>query len=397
MIRPVLILTMALPLWSEQTSASRTLSATPRPVWNVTKAPSVAAVEFVDFEFQQPTPMHVSLSLYDIRTEPSIGARYVVEANIGGEEAIAAATFEVVDANGSTIQPLVVAAKGTGVPGEIQFIGLMTVPAQPFRIALNGQGVDGSHFRRVFGRLFRPVQQPPSALRGADLPAEMAKHFQRLIDEEGPKLVAEVEMYVADHATVPLVIPRTEVSNVMYAPLLSPAGRPIGMRVTYDVEFSERGRFNPKVRVHPMYDDMYGGSSFEMRVLSSKVEPLPRTAHAPEKPAGTGFRDSVLAYGADFLYEARTVYHFTLDLVPSYVHTIGERSKPCFLHQRFELARDPEKAFAQMLASEGPTTYRVYIGGEAFEGRIEGFAGEGAFYRSFVAEGTQECPRPAIR
>jgi hypothetical protein len=138
MIRSLLILTIALPWWSGQAPASQTLSATPRLVRNVTKPPSVAAVQFVAFEFQQPTPRHVSVSLYDIKVEPSSGARYVVEAKIGGQEVIAAATFEIVDENGSTIQPLVIAAKGTGVPGDVQFIGLMTVPAQPFRIVLNG-------------------------------------------------------------------------------------------------------------------------------------------------------------------------------------------------------------------------------------------------------------------
>ena len=40
-----------------------------------------------------------------------------------------------------------------------------------------------------------------------------------------------------------------------------------------------------------------------------------------------------------------------------------------------------------MLAREGPRTYRVAIGGQSFEGRIEKLPGEGTLYRSFVAEG----------
>jgi hypothetical protein len=44
-----------------------------------------------------------------------------------------------------------------------------------------------------------------------------------------------------------------------------------------------------------------------------------------------------------------------------------------------------------MLASEGPTTYRVSIGRDAFEGRVDNFHGEGTFYQGFVAEGTPDC------
>jgi hypothetical protein len=65
------------------------------------------------------------------------------------------------------------------------------------------------------------------------------------------------------------------------------------------------------------------------------------------------------------------------------------------LQQGFQTASDPGKAFASMLAREGPRTYRVYIGGEAFEGRIENLPGEGTLYRSFVAEGAQDCAQPA--
>jgi hypothetical protein len=178
----------------------------------------------------------------------------------------------------------------------------------------------------------------------------------------------------------------------MYAPLSSAAGRPIGVRITYDVEFPQGGLYNPRLSVHP--EDLEGSSgvSDEMRVLHSRLEPLPKLDFPPHAPAETRSGESVLSYGADFLYEARTVYHFTVDLVPGFIIT-RPGTAPCVWKEGFERASDPGKAFASMLAREGPRTYRVRIGGATFEGRIENVAGEGTLYRSFVAEGAQECAR----
>jgi hypothetical protein len=365
----------------------------PSPVRNVTKAPSADEIEFVSFEFQEPAPMHVRVSLYRIEGEPVSGTRYPVDANIGGEEAIATASFEVVAEDFTLLQPLPIARRGTGVPGSSEFIGLMTVPSRPFRIVLTGQSVDGRPFRRVYERLFRPLTRPVERRLPPDLPPEYAAEFQRQVDEQGPRLIAEAEAYVAAHATVPIVMPRVEISKVLYAPLLSPAGHPIGVRITYDVEFSLAGRYNPEMRVHPEYlDDSTLGGSDAMRVLDSRLEPLPRQAHAPHAPAGTSDRPSVLAYGADFLYEARTVYHFTVELVPSFINPVGRSTMPCVSHQTLQTAK-AQAAFAKRLANEGRTTYRVYIGGEAFEGRIENFYGEGTFHSGFMKAGIQECPR----
>jgi hypothetical protein len=399
MLRPLVLLSIALPFWAAQVTAPQRHSTAPRPVKNVTEVPRAEEIEFVAFEFQQPKPMHVSVSLYRIDGEPSIGARYAVEANIGGQDAIATASFEVIDENGLHIQPLPIAWRGTGVPGHVEFVGVMNVPSQPFRIVLNGKSIDGRQFRRVYGRLFRPVNRPPARLQLPDIPPDLARSselatFRRVLEEHAAQLVADLESYVAENATVPLVMPRTQVSKVMYAPLLSDAGRPIGMRVTYDVELSQPGHYNPALRVHPEYlDDVTLEGSAEMRVLDGSVEPLPRAAHAPHEPAGTGFGDnSVVAFGADFLYEANTVYHFRVDLVPSYVETLGRRTNPCVVGPKFHTAPDLQKSLARRLARDGPTTYRIYIGGETFEGGIENFYGEGTFYRSFVAEGTEDCP-----
>jgi hypothetical protein len=394
MLTPIVLVSVVLSVLAGQVGAQSPLTGATAPVRDVTKAPRAAEIEFVDFEFQQPRPMHGGVALFGIDGEPASGTRYPVEASIGGEAGIASASFEVIADDGTIIQPLRIAWRGTAAPGHSNFIGVMHVPSRPFRILLTGQTVDGRRFRLVYERLFKPVKGTVDLRPAGEIPPEYGGQ-RRLMDEEAARLVAEAEAYAAAHATDPLVMPRMAVSNVRYAPLLSAAGRPIGVRLTYDVELSQDGQYNPRLDVHPEDLEDSSGVSAEMRVLNSSLEPLPRLAHAPQAPADTRGGDSVLAYGADFLYDARTVYHFRVDLVPGFIATGGGASTPCIWRQGFQTAPNPDKAFARMLAGEGPKTYRVYIGGETFEGRIENLSGEGTLYRSFVAEGAPDCAQPA--
>jgi hypothetical protein len=94
---------------------------------------------------------------------------------------------------------------------------------------------------------------------------------------------------------------------------------------------------------------------------------------------------------ANFLYQESTVYSFAIELVPNYVEFLSDNVTACLSRQRFRRQRDPQRAFSRMLAGDGPATYRVYIGNDAFEGRIENFYGEGTFYRNLVEDGVPEC------
>ena len=388
MLRP--IIATSLLLLVQQAAPLLQRLGTIRPVRDVTPSPRVAEIEFVDFEFKRPQPAHGGVFLFQIEGEPAAGLRYPVEASIAGERVIASARFDAIAEGGTLIQPLLIARLGTAVPGGSRFIGLMDVPHRPFRIRLTAQTVDGRTLQRLHPRLFRPgkgtLEIPPDAF----IPPEYGGQ-RRLMDEEAKRLVAETESFVAD-ATVPLVLPRSDISKVMYAPLLSAAGRPIGVRVTYDVEFSQAGEYNPQLMVYA--EDVAGNVSgilAQMRVLNSSLEPLPRLAHAPDKEAGTNLQESVLAFGAHFRYEGRIIYHFTVDLIPGFMTPGRAGSVPCIWREGFRITRDPEKAFASMLARDGPSTYKVSLGGAAFEGRIEQFPGEGTLYRNLVADGAQDC------
>jgi hypothetical protein len=389
MLRPIVFAVTVLPVLAGQIAVPSSTTDTMTPVKDVTNAPRMEEIEFVDFEFQRPQPAHGGVVLFQIQGEPGAGLRYPVEANIGGEAAMASASFDVLAEDGTIIQPLPIARGDRG--GHSQFIGMMTVPSQPFLVLLSGQSVDGRPFRLLYPRLFKPGKASLDIPPDAPIPLEYGGQ-RRLMEEAAKMQLAEAERFVAANATIPLVMPRLVVSKVLYAPLSSPAGRPIGLRIAYDVEFSQTGVYDPWLTVYAGNPEE-SGILGQMRVVNSSLEPMARLAHAPGELAGTNHRDSVLAHGAEFLYEARTIYHFSLDLVPGFISPGSGGSAACIWRDGIRTARDPEKWFASLLSREGPSTYRVSIGRNAFEGRIENFAGEGTLYRSFVAEGTPDCPQ----
>ena len=392
MLRPIVLLSLAFSASLGQTPVPQSPSGTPRPVTGAAKTPVTKAISFTEFEFQQTSLLHAGPGLFRLAGEPSRGTQYVVEAYVHGEEAIATARFEAVDENGSSIQPIAMAR--TGAPGKSRYRGLMTTPGQPFRIALIGEATDGQPFRRVARRLFKPVDQPPAPRRLSGLSREEAALVQRMMDEATPLLVGEVAALLAASPSGRITMPRAHVTNVSYVPLVSPGGRPTGVRITYDVEFPQRGEYDPRLSLVPEYGEQVRGGPPDFHVLHSSLDPWPREVFAPfdRIVLGDG-RPSPLAHGANFVYDAGTVYHFSVDMVPNFIFTTRDRASVCISDQRFSLARDSAAALAQMLATDRPMTYKVGIGG-TFEGRIDNLAGEGTFYQSFVADGTQPCPPP---
>ena len=365
------------------------VAGAPAPVKDVTPVARTADIEFVAFAFQQPALSGGrSVDFRAIDGEPSIGARYGVSATIGGQEAIATATFDVVDEHGGHIQPVAMTQRPAGASGEGEFLGMMTVPALPFRIVLNGESADGRRFTRVYRRLFTPVPAPPAVTPFGAEPGGAAGPLKNVSGEKMPQGVAERETALAG-ADAAIVMPHARVSNVTYAPLASSAGAPIGLRVSYQVEFSAAGRYNPGLRIFA-FDaaDAVAGRN-PMHAIDSRVDPMPRETYEPHPVARV--HAGALDQRADFLYDARTVYTFTLDLVPDYIAFERDLFTPCISRHRFERDRQAREIFARRLANESETEYRVSIGGQAFEGRIERFPGEGTLYRNFLADGGRDC------
>jgi hypothetical protein len=207
------------------------------------------------------------------------------------------------------------------------------------------------------------------------LTAEMTRQAVARLEEDLKKLSDRV-----------IVMPRQRVFNVTYAPFSSPSARPLGIRVEYDVEFSQDGYFNPELHLFPAYDNEEWRSRIDMRVLNGSIAPEPAEAGPPQK------QPNILAYGAGYRYKKGTTYHFTADMVPDYVLQNEAKTKFCVYDQKFKYGDQKTRAvWAAIRASQTPMSYTVHIKNSDFHGIIENFYSLGAFYKSFVAEGARDC------
>lgn len=371
-----------------QTSATLRVGVT-QPVKIVARPPRGAAdIDLLRFDFQQPFFTRGGPALWPIDGEPSRGARYVVEANIFGEEWIATAAFRAVDERGTLIQPIPMVRRPNG-SGTSEVYGLLVVPDRPFRIVMTGETIDGARYQRTNARLFRPTQRPPGGPRlPPNTPPEMAGRMTQMADESLRHVIETLEGEIAKQPDGVVVFPRTIVSNVAYAPLFSAAGHPLGLRVTYEVKFSSDGYYNPKLRVIPIYqrDDLRG--LIDMHAVEGSIDPLPAVVGTPQQ------QPNILAYGAGYRYTAATTYRFTADLIPDFIIQNEAKTKFC-IYSRKQLESYPsaEKtaAWTQLLASKSPTTYKIWIGNSDFVGSIDDSFAPGTFRASFAAEGAHDC------
>ena len=102
----------------------------------------------------------------------------------------------------------------------------MVVPDRPFRIVMTGAAVDGVRYRRTYKRLFRPIHGPSVRRLPPDVPTDLAKHMTQMADEAARQAIDRLESQLANHPDGVAVLPRTQISNVAYAPLFSAAAPP---------------------------------------------------------------------------------------------------------------------------------------------------------------------------
>ena len=71
MLRPIVLAASMLPVLAGQVAAPSQGTGAMTPVTEVTKAPRVAEIEFVGFDFQRPQPAHGGVFLFGIEGEPA--------------------------------------------------------------------------------------------------------------------------------------------------------------------------------------------------------------------------------------------------------------------------------------------------------------------------------------
>jgi hypothetical protein len=390
------LLVCAIGVTAAQPAVHSTESAATHPVREVTERPKAYRIQLVSFEFQQPQLYgHLTVHYRPIEGQPAMGEQYGVHASLGGEEAIATLLFEAIDADGATIQPIPMAHHS--ITGDYGFIGMLTVPSRPFRVRLSGEDVFGQRFTLTYPRLFTPtIDAPQSEFLPPEIRREAPPEFVRHLEQTFDDVRAERRAIAVANPSGRIVMPRTRVMNVRYAPFRSHAGRPLGLRIMYDVEFSQAGRYNPEVRIYAEDKEDTAIGRNPLHTLRSTIRPLPHETYAPLKEAEE--IPGLLAQRADFLYEAGTRYTFMVEMVPDFVKVLRDGVTPCVWKQAPLHSPHEQRAFARRLARREPTTYTVWIGGDdTFEGKIDGFYGEGTLYDSVIAEGFAECEYPEFR
>ncbi|HKF66334.1 MAG TPA: hypothetical protein VKB36_07395 [Vicinamibacterales bacterium] len=358
-----------------------------RAVQDMTASATADDVEFIHFDFQRLGLYELTVHYGPIDGEPSIGVQYGVETSIEGEAALKDVGFDAIDPAGVTIQRLVVARQATGSPGPSEFLGLMTVPDRPFRIRLSGETIDGRRVRRIFQRRFDPTTPPPDDRPYLGLPPETAAALQRMFDAQAPGIVAERQALIAGHGSERIVLPRTIVSNVLYAPLLSKGGRPIGIRVTYEVTFSQSGQYTPALSIHAMRNA--GTRANGMYILKSTIDPRPHAVQAPNHEAENVVGQLLQPATADFLYVGDKMYRFAVDLVPDSVRVDKRGTNLC--SQPRALDRDAAATLAEPSTPDTQSSYRLSIDDQTYEGAIADFDDPATLYRNLMAEGLQSC------
>jgi hypothetical protein len=87
-----------------------------------------------------------------IAGQPILGSHPTALATLIGP--YASADFRLVDNTGATLQPLIL-AQGDPFAAADEYVGSLTLPAVPFRIAVSGRDTNGNRFERLFPPLFQ--------------------------------------------------------------------------------------------------------------------------------------------------------------------------------------------------------------------------------------------------
>ena len=365
----------------------QTLVGIMRPVKQLPTEPrSSTEITFSDFQIQQ---MFISNhpGTVEIKGEPTKGSRFFAQASIYAWEAIATLKFEAVDENGNFINKVLI-NRQPGPDGDSEFYGVIKIPDRPFRVVMRGEGWDGKTFTRTFERLFRPTTRRQSAILIPGKSVVAARQSQ-LVEDYMNKMEEDVRKNAAEM----IVMPRTRASNVMYAPYFSKTGRQLGIRITYDVEFSQDGYYNPELVLFLDYKKVEWRGRIDMTPLTGSIDPQPR-----EPGSESQVQPHILAYGAGYLYSAGTKYHFTAEYIPDYVIQNEQKTKFCIYHHKFDNSPKMQTAFREIMEDNGPTPYTLEIKNAEFFGVIEDLASQGTLLKNFLAEGATDCgPQPTNR
>lgn len=367
------------------------LADSARPIKEITQSQvSANDIDFFSFEFLRPYLGYEGPNFSEINGEPSIGIEYLVKAKLFAQEAIAAVKFELVNESGRVIHSLRFFKANTSLD-DGDYYGLVKVPAVPFRIAISGHSINGVTYRRVHERLFRPLRRLPAPPRvPPGTPSAKAKRIRKILEGEELRARAHLEKELSNNSDGVIVVPRVTLTNVTYEPYLSEKGKPLGIRLRYNVQFSVDGNYAHSLHVYPIDEETDYHSQVDMQVVSEMVAPLP----GPLASVHNNVKDDVsnlVQDGRAAWYNANTVYHFVVNLIPDFIIQNAAATKYCIYDQKHKHTARSLKRWDALRESQRLIKYRIMIRQLGYLGETEVFYPLKAFYDSFLNGGASSC------
>jgi len=340
----------------------------------------LSRMRFLTFAFGHEGPMDAPL-----RTPPVSGREYFVEADVFGIETAANIRFELVDASGRALQTPVM-WKGSDASDEGEFYGFITVPAQPFRIAISGTSVAGGPFRFVLGTLFQPAASGPSEQPQLPpgIPADMAAQLGEMVESYRREMRQQGTRAAADHPDGVIGLPRPTVSRISYEPLQSP---PIGVRLRYSLQVPRRMTLTAVPNVFPAYPNFAWRGVVTMKPIAGEITPRPAMV-------GVQSLQDVIVYQGAATFEPGVTYTFIVDFAPDYVIQGTQSARFCLYEQKFT----NRTVWDALIASPAAIPYSISISDTGTAATIPAFLPQRTFYESFKAAGAVDCgPQPTNR
>ena len=361
----------------------------PRPVRRFNSKRRAAEVTFFDFKFLRPYLGREGPSYTELKGEPSAEAQYLANAELSGQQAVSTAKFELVDEGGSIIQLLPFFKQDNSLERG-RFVGSVRVPKRPFQVAVSGMGIDGKPYRRVYERLFRPITSPKTPIVWPDLTPDEARKISAWLTDIEKESLADIDKGASKYPDGVFVMPRMEISNMVYQSLVSEKGNKLGMLLSYDVRFSVDGDFAHSLQVFPNYENPDRRGLVDMYVLSEEINPKPEPPSYARPELYVDMK-TLVKDGSEAWYKGGVVYHFTIKLVPDFIrHNVNE-TKLCVDERHYEIKGTSLQMWQRMKEDSRPVAYRIFLYGMSDGGDTDPLDPPKIYYDGFLKDGAVKC------
>lgn len=384
MLETILIL-LRLSLLLPVSAVAQNTHATRTPIRVISTAPIDAReIDLLRFDFQELYYGFEGPNYIRMKGEPQAGEEVIAEAQLFRPEAVSSARFEFINASGQELGRQFF-TKTSGNVFDGAFVGVVKVPNEPFKVRVSGVDINGKPYQCTYLRLFRPVKGRSAAPRlPAGMSREQAISLNRMIQAHDQQSRAKLVERARRHPDGTITLPRAEVSEATYEPLISNAGNVIGLRVRYAVRVSQDGHYAFAPSVWPIYADANSRGKIEMNTIALSVDPLPEGLN----PQAAALH---LRYGGGASYKAGTTYRFTADTVPNFAIQNAQKTRFCIMQSTSKSSPAMETTWRTLVNNNRPVPYAMNIGWTTFKGRTDSFSGPSVFYQSFIKEGAQKC------